>query len=189
MSERYGGCLLNQGTIDWILSMAGIRIFLPSGLLFAYGITNSGKTYTVDGEGGQAGILPRSLDVIFNSINAKDAQSPRYVSFLDFKSPFLLSWNFNSYSVPHSGVDQILELSLCRFFVQMGRMALTCSLRNKPIWSRNETGRRRSAQEWGTYVPVWRICPLLEHVYRLHRGGVSMCPVLGVYYQQRSSSI
>ncbi|KAJ3994947.1 kinesin-like protein [Lentinula boryana] len=39
-------------------------------LLFTYGVTNSGKTYTVQGDSsrGSAGILPRSLDVIFNSI-------------------------------------------------------------------------------------------------------------------------
>ncbi|EED81253.1 predicted protein [Postia placenta Mad-698-R] len=41
-----------------------------SGLLFTYGVTNSGKTYTIQGgsEEGSAGILPRTLDVIFNSI-------------------------------------------------------------------------------------------------------------------------
>lgn len=41
-------------------------------LLFTYGVTNSGKTYTVQGGTtgkGSAGILPRSLDVIFNSID------------------------------------------------------------------------------------------------------------------------
>lgn len=39
-------------------------------LLFTYGVTNSGKTYTVQGGTyqGSAGILPRTLDVIFNSI-------------------------------------------------------------------------------------------------------------------------
>ena len=39
-------------------------------LIFTYGVTNSGKTYTVQGgkERGTAGILPRSLDIIFNSI-------------------------------------------------------------------------------------------------------------------------
>jgi hypothetical protein len=47
-------------------------------VLFAYGITNSGKTYTVNGEPEHAGVLPRSLDVIFNSI--VDVQTPRYVS-------------------------------------------------------------------------------------------------------------
>ncbi|EAU93227.2 kinesin-like protein KIF23 [Coprinopsis cinerea okayama7 len=42
-----------------------------NGLLFTYGVTNSGKTYTVQGgsEPGTAGILPRTLDVIFNSID------------------------------------------------------------------------------------------------------------------------
>ncbi|CAL1696259.1 unnamed protein product [Somion occarium] len=41
-----------------------------SALLFAYGVTNSGKTYTIQGGNneGSAGILPRTLDVIFNSI-------------------------------------------------------------------------------------------------------------------------
>ena len=41
-----------------------------NGLLFAYGVTNSGKTYTMQGGGaeGSAGIIPRTLDVIFNSI-------------------------------------------------------------------------------------------------------------------------
>ncbi|KAG2044340.1 P-loop containing nucleoside triphosphate hydrolase protein [Suillus americanus] len=41
-----------------------------NGLLFAYGVTNSGKTYTIQGGNGpdSAGILPRTLDVIFNSV-------------------------------------------------------------------------------------------------------------------------
>ncbi|KAJ7169442.1 kinesin-like protein [Mycena filopes] len=41
-----------------------------NGLLFAYGVTNSGKTYSVQGgaHAGTAGILPRALDVLFNSI-------------------------------------------------------------------------------------------------------------------------
>ncbi|KAJ8593261.1 kinesin-domain-containing protein [Rhizopogon salebrosus TDB-379] len=41
-----------------------------NGLLFAYGVTNSGKTYTIQGSNGpdSAGILPRTLDVIFNSV-------------------------------------------------------------------------------------------------------------------------
>lgn len=46
-----------------------------NGLLFAYGVTNSGKTYTVQGGNtpGSAGILPRTLDVIFNSIDGLHA--------------------------------------------------------------------------------------------------------------------
>jgi kinesin family protein 20 len=39
-------------------------------LLFTYGVTNSGKTFTVHGgnEEGSAGIVQRTLDVMFNSI-------------------------------------------------------------------------------------------------------------------------
>ncbi|KDQ54883.1 hypothetical protein JAAARDRAFT_37996 [Jaapia argillacea MUCL 33604] len=48
-----------------------------NGLIFAYGVTNSGKTFTVQGGKGegQAGILPRALDVIFNSIEGLHADN------------------------------------------------------------------------------------------------------------------
>lgn len=38
------------------------------GLLFTYGITGSGKTHTITGDPRNAGILPRAIDVIFNSL-------------------------------------------------------------------------------------------------------------------------
>ncbi|OPJ87973.1 kinesin-like protein KIF20A [Patagioenas fasciata monilis] len=37
-------------------------------LVYAYGITNSGKTHTIQGSHKDGGILPRSLAVIFNSV-------------------------------------------------------------------------------------------------------------------------
>ncbi|KAM9065425.1 kinesin-like protein KIF20A [Sarcophilus harrisii] len=37
-------------------------------LIYTYGVTNSGKTHTVQGSNKDGGILPRSLSVIFNSI-------------------------------------------------------------------------------------------------------------------------
>lgn len=37
-------------------------------LLFTYGVTGSGKTYTMTGDPKEAGIMPRCLDVIFNTI-------------------------------------------------------------------------------------------------------------------------
>lgn len=47
------------------------------GLLFAYGVTNSGKTYTMQGgsEQSSAGILPRTIDVLFNSIEGLHGSS------------------------------------------------------------------------------------------------------------------
>lgn len=37
-------------------------------LFFTYGVSGSGKTYTMSGNLHDAGIMPRSLNVIFNSI-------------------------------------------------------------------------------------------------------------------------
>ncbi|GBM87104.1 Kinesin-like protein KIF23 [Araneus ventricosus] len=48
-----------------------------NGLLFTYGITSSGKTYTMAGTPQDGGLLPRTLDVVFNSI--KDYQAAKYV--------------------------------------------------------------------------------------------------------------
>lgn len=39
-----------------------------NGLLFTYGVTGSGKTYTMTGTNSDGGIMPRCIDVIFNSI-------------------------------------------------------------------------------------------------------------------------
>ncbi|KZW02618.1 kinesin-domain-containing protein [Exidia glandulosa HHB12029] len=49
-----------------------------SGLLFTYGVTNSGKTYTIQGGTGtgEAGLLPRTLDVLFNSIEGLQSNAP-----------------------------------------------------------------------------------------------------------------
>ncbi|XP_014666565.1 PREDICTED: kinesin-like protein KIF23 [Priapulus caudatus] len=48
-----------------------------NGLLFTYGITGSGKTHAMTGTPQDGGILPRCLDVIFNSIG--ELQAYKYV--------------------------------------------------------------------------------------------------------------
>ncbi|XP_053526122.1 kinesin-like protein KIF23 isoform X7 [Artibeus jamaicensis] len=48
-----------------------------NGLLFTYGVTGSGKTHTMTGSLGAGGLLPRCLDMIFNSIGS--FQAKRYV--------------------------------------------------------------------------------------------------------------
>ncbi|NXU38748.1 KI20A protein, partial [Drymodes brunneopygia] len=42
-----------------------------NGLVFTYGVTNAGKTFTIQGTAKDLGILPRSLDVIFNHIRGR----------------------------------------------------------------------------------------------------------------------
>lgn len=48
-----------------------------NGLIFAYGVTNSGKTYTIQGGNskGEGGLLPRTLDVLFNSIEGLQGEN------------------------------------------------------------------------------------------------------------------
>ncbi|CAN9499362.1 unnamed protein product [Ophioblennius macclurei] len=55
-----------------------------NGLLFTYGVTGSGKTFTMTGSPGQGGLLPRSLNMIFKSIGAYQAK--RYVFKTDDKN-------------------------------------------------------------------------------------------------------
>ncbi|XP_056427569.1 kinesin-like protein KIF23 isoform X2 [Hyla sarda] len=55
-----------------------------NGLLFTYGVTGSGKTYTMTGSPGQGGLLPRCLHMIFNSING--FQAKRYIFKTDDKN-------------------------------------------------------------------------------------------------------
>uniref|UniRef100_A0A8C6LDG0 Kinesin-like protein n=1 Tax=Nothobranchius furzeri TaxID=105023 RepID=A0A8C6LDG0_NOTFU len=55
-----------------------------NGLLFTYGVTGSGKTYTMTGSPGEGGLLPRSLDMLFNSIGP--FQAKRFVFKPDDKN-------------------------------------------------------------------------------------------------------
>ncbi|XP_039629151.1 kinesin-like protein KIF23 isoform X4 [Polypterus senegalus] len=55
-----------------------------NGLLFTYGVTGSGKTYTMTGSPGQGGLLPRCLNMIFNSIGPYQAK--RFVFKTDDKN-------------------------------------------------------------------------------------------------------
>lgn len=48
-----------------------------NGLMFAYGVSNSGKSYTISG-GDSAdirGVLPRGIDVVFNSIKGMECKT------------------------------------------------------------------------------------------------------------------
>ncbi|XP_055689472.1 kinesin-like protein KIF23 [Lutzomyia longipalpis] len=48
-----------------------------NGLLFTYGVTGSGKTYTMTGDTQNQGIMPRCLDVLFRTIS--DYQTKKFV--------------------------------------------------------------------------------------------------------------
>ncbi|KAJ2496335.1 hypothetical protein GGH96_005903 [Coemansia sp. RSA 1972] len=60
-------------------------------LLFTYGITNSGKTHTVQGQGVNAGLLPRSIKAILEAMEASGVQGefpvrPKYATQVEYCS-------------------------------------------------------------------------------------------------------
>lgn len=57
-----------------------------NGLLFTYGVTGSGKTYTLTGKQDDPGIMPRCIDTLFNSIG--EYQAPKYVIKADKMNGF-----------------------------------------------------------------------------------------------------
>ncbi|XP_061595662.1 kinesin-like protein KIF23 isoform X1 [Cololabis saira] len=59
-------------------------IHCKNGLLFTYGVTGSGKTFTMTGSPGEGGLLPRSLDMLFNSVGP--FQAKRFVFKPDEKN-------------------------------------------------------------------------------------------------------
>ncbi|CAM9682757.1 unnamed protein product [Sphacelaria rigidula] len=53
-------------------------------LLFAYGMTNAGKTYTVQGEEGSPGLIPQALNDTFERLATMQGERPRVeMSFLE----------------------------------------------------------------------------------------------------------
>lgn len=58
------------------------------GLIFTYGITGSGKTYTMEGNRNDPGLIFRSIDFIFNSIAAQ--QTPKHVIESDSRNSYRL---------------------------------------------------------------------------------------------------
>ncbi|XP_046400385.1 kinesin-like protein KIF20A isoform X2 [Ischnura elegans] len=48
------------------------------GLLFAYGTTSAGKTFTIQGNEKNPGIIPRTLDLLFNSLDGKIMSGIKY---------------------------------------------------------------------------------------------------------------
>jgi hypothetical protein len=61
--------LFSQTTLPLIRS---VLTETQNGLLFGYGVSNSGKTYSLQGGSEESrGIVPRAIDVMFNSIGSR----------------------------------------------------------------------------------------------------------------------
>ncbi|XP_010899039.1 kinesin-like protein KIF20A isoform X3 [Esox lucius] len=58
-------------------------------LIFSYGVTNAGKTHTIQGSHKDPGILPRTLDVIFRHINGRQYENMDLKPYLGGDAQYL----------------------------------------------------------------------------------------------------
>ena len=102
--------------------------------MFTYGATCSGKTFTIQGENENPGILPRALDVLFNSINDKLLQTPDTIlnDINGGHGVFLRPTGFSGVSVCKQVDLERLE-SAKRAVVQLGKDL--CAISNASFFS------------------------------------------------------
>ena len=107
-------------------------------LMFTYGATCSGKTFTIQGETDNPGILPRALDVLFNTINDRLLKTPDVVlneiSGRD-NDVFLRPIGFSGVSVCKQ-IDLDKMESAKRAVVQLGKDL--CAISNASFFSSSE---------------------------------------------------
>ncbi|ELV10144.1 Kinesin-like protein KIF20A [Tupaia chinensis] len=102
-------------------------------LIYTYGVTNSGKTHTVQGTSKDGGILPRSLALIFNSLQGQLHPTPdlkpllsNEVIWLDSKQ--IRQEEMKKLSLLNGGLqEEELSTSLKRSVYIEGRMGATTS--------------------------------------------------------------
>lgn len=79
-SKQYGFDFIFDKTASQSLVFANTTQFLVDGLLkgfnatiFAYGATGAGKTYTMMGSSKSPGVIPQTLDYLFEQVGRRDA--------------------------------------------------------------------------------------------------------------------
>ena len=105
--------------------------------MFTYGATCSGKTFTIQGESDNPGILPRALDVLFNTINDKLLRSPDTIlnNLSGGHDVFLRPIGFSGVSVCKQPDIEKME-SAKRAVVQLGKEL--CAMSDTSFFSSSE---------------------------------------------------
>ena len=76
------------------------------GLIFAYGVTNAGKTYTMEGDAVNPGIIPQTLKLIF------EKQSNSSVSSGNISISYLQVYNEQIYDLQHNKAEEKINQPL-----------------------------------------------------------------------------
>ena len=105
--------------------------------MFTYGATCSGKTFTIQGESDNPGILPRALDVLFNTINDRLVKTPDFLSndISGGHDVFLKPIGFSGVSVCKPMDIEKME-SAKKNVVQLGKEL--CAISNASFFSSSE---------------------------------------------------
>jgi hypothetical protein len=79
-------------------------------LLFSYGPTNSGKTYTIEGDESNPGILPRVLDEVFT--RSKDIEQKTAGTSIFIWATYLEVYNENVYDLLGANADNRIPMKI-----------------------------------------------------------------------------
>ena len=89
-------------------------------LIFSYGVTNSGKTYTMQGTNTDPGLIPRTLDFLFDTLRASQpidtdisSENPEF-NIYKYKPDKFNEITFlsdNDYATENSHKQRLLKLS------------------------------------------------------------------------------
>lgn len=96
-----------------------------NGLLFAYGVTGSGKTYTLTGDHNNPGLIPMCIDTLFNSIG--DLQTPKFIIKSDRMNGFEIQTEEDA-SMDRlaenrsKNMGNVKKLNREKFFINNGKM-------------------------------------------------------------------
>uniref|UniRef100_A0A1A9V680 Kinesin-like protein n=1 Tax=Glossina austeni TaxID=7395 RepID=A0A1A9V680_GLOAU len=83
-----------------------------NGLLFTYGVTGSGKTYTMTGDANNQGIMPRCLDTLFRTISGYQAK--KFIFKSDHLNSFEIQLEADARSDRHIENNQYFKRELKR---------------------------------------------------------------------------
>jgi len=134
------------------------------GLLFTYGQTSSGKTYTLTGNSLNPGILPRTLDVLFNTI--KQRQARKFVFKPDGSNHFEIQAN----------TDALIDLQREKADKQR-----QLNIAPRTPTRRNKNNNNDEYKEWNARQKDDSICELSEENNNLFAVFVSYIEIYNNY--------
>ncbi|XP_013041376.3 kinesin-like protein KIF20A isoform X2 [Anser cygnoides] len=151
-----------------------------NGLVFTYGVTNAGKTFTIQGTSKDFGILPRSLDMIFNHIRGRQYLKMNFKPYLSSDVKKLEDAQVKQEEAIKAAILASLKEeteSISGAVTNMCHVELTssnCTSKNQPSdllgeknfvpldTPRTNTGQRTQASVWISFCEIYN-----EYVYDL----------------------